>query len=101
MAVKVSLFLKSDNQKDYVHGFRLNYSDKENNLNNINPKDKFNFKKTWPDGRIAPVKGIHSLWAESIISGRPVIPGLSEGLISQKVSEGIKRSSSSGFTTKI
>ena len=96
-----SLFLKSDNQKDYVHGFRLIYSDKKNNLNNINPKDEFIFKKTWADGRIAPVKGIHSLWAESIINGKPVVPGLSEGLLSQKVSEGIKQSASSGFTTQI
>ena len=96
-----SLFLKSDNQKDYVHGFRLIYSDKKNNLNYINPKDKFNFKKTWSDGRIAPVKGIHSLWAESIRNGTPVVPGLSEGLLSQKVSEGIMRSASSGFMTQI
>ena len=96
-----SLFLKSDNQKDYVHGFRLIYSDKKNNLNYINPKDKFNFKKTWSDGRIAPVKGIHSLWAESIRNGTPVVPGLSEGLLSQKVSEGIKQSASSGFMTQI
>ena len=96
-----SLFLKSDNQKDYVHGFKLLYSDKKNNLNYINPKEQFIFKKTWADGRIAPVKGIHSLWSESIINGRPVVPGLSEGLLSQKVSEGIKRSASSGFMTKI
>ena len=96
-----SLFLKSGNQKDYVHGFSLIYSDKENNLNNINPKDEFIFKKTWADGRIAPVKGIHSLWAESIINGTPVVPGLSEGVQSQKVCEGIKQSASSGFTTQI
>ncbi len=96
-----SLFLKSDNQKDYVHGFKLLYSDKKNNLNYINPKEQFIFKKTWADGRIAPVKGIHSLWSESILNGRPVVPGLSEGLLSQKVSEGIKCSASSGFTTKI
>ena len=70
-------------------------------MHNIIPKDKFILKKTWADGRIAPVKGIHSLWAESIISGTPVIPGLSEGLVSQKVSEGIKQSAYSGFKTKI
>ena len=96
-----SLFLKSDNQKDYVHGFRLLYSDKENKLSNVNPKDEFNFKKTWADGRIAPVKAIHSLWAESIINETPVVPGLSEGLLSQKVSEAIKQSASSGFRTQM
>ena len=96
-----SLFLKSNNQRDYVHGFRLLHSDNKNKLNNINPKDEFTLKKTWDDGRIAPVMRIHSIWAKSIINGTPVVPGLSEGLLSQKVSEGIKQSSSSGFTTQI
>lgn len=96
-----SLFLRSDNQKDYVHGFKLLHSDKENKLNNINPKDEFIFKKTWADGRIAPVKDIHSLWAESIINRTPVVPGLSEGLLSQKVSEAIRYSASTSFTTQI
>ena len=96
-----SLFLKSDNQKDYVHGFKLIHSDKDNNLNYINPRDEFTFKKIWADGRIAAVKDIHSLWAKSIISGTPIVPGLSEGLLSQKVSEGIKQSASFGFMTKI
>ncbi len=96
-----SLFLKSNNQKDYVHGFTLIHSDKENKLNNVSPKNKFIFKKTWADGRIAPVKGIHTLWAESILKGIPVVPGLSEGLLSQKVSEGIKQSAISGFKTQI
>tara|TARA_Y100000589_G_scaffold54037_1_gene44874 strand:- start:70 stop:510 length:441 start_codon:yes stop_codon:yes gene_type:complete len=96
-----SLFLKSDNQKDYVHGFRLVHSDEKNNLNNIKPNDEFIFKKTWADGRIAPVKAVHSLWAESMINGIPVVPGLREGLLSQKVSEGIKQSASSGLRTEI
>ena len=94
-------FFLSDNQKDYVHGFRLLITDNENKLNNVNPKEVFNFEKTWADGRIAPVKCIHALWADSIISGTPVVPGLSEGLLSQKVSEGIMQSAASGFKTKI
>ena len=96
-----SLFLKSENQKDYIHGFSLNYSDKENKLININPRDEYLFEKTWSDGRIAPVKLIHSLWRNSIVKGIPVIPGLSEGLQSQKVCEGIKQSALSGLTAKI
>tara|TARA_Y100000589_G_scaffold328978_1_gene374343 strand:+ start:467 stop:1549 length:1083 start_codon:yes stop_codon:yes gene_type:complete len=96
-----SLFLRSDNQKDYVHGFSLLYSDKENKLHNINPKDEFIFRKTWADGRVAPVKLIHSLWAESIIRGTPIVPGLSEGLLSQKVADCIRQAASSGFVTQI
>ncbi len=96
-----SLFLKSENQKDYVHGFNLIYSDKQNQLNNIIAQDKFLFNKTWADGRIAPVKLIHSLWYESIIKGTPIIPGLSEGLRSQKVCEKIKESALSGLSANI
>ena len=96
-----SLFLRSENQKDYVHGFNLIYSDKENKLHDIYPKKKYLFEKTWTDGRIAPVKVIHSLWAESIIRGTPIIPGLSEGLLSQKVSDAIKQSATTGLLTEI
>ena len=96
-----SLFLKSQNQKDYVHGFNLIYSDKQNNLKTINPEKEYLFEKTFEDGRIAPVKLIQSLWKESIIKGTPIIPGLSEGLQSQKVCEGIKQSALSGMATKI
>ena len=96
-----SLFLKSENQKDYVHGFNLSISDKKDKLHNISPDTSFNFEKTWTDGRIAPVKRIQTLWAMSIINQTPVIPGLSEGLSSQRVCEAIRKSSDSGICIKI
>ena len=96
-----SLTLKSENQKDYVHGFNLKFSDKEDKTHNFTADPIFNFEKTWSDGRIAPVKRIQNLWAESIISGKPIIPGLSEGLISQRVCEAIKKSSESGTSMYI
>tara|TARA_Y100000589_G_scaffold289117_1_gene290986 strand:- start:71 stop:1159 length:1089 start_codon:yes stop_codon:yes gene_type:complete len=96
-----SLFLVSDNQKDYVHGFRLTYSNNENIIKTIQPIDKFAFKKTWTDGRIAPVQRIQNLWGECILNNTPIIPGLSEGVKSQKVCDAIKESSDSGFTIEI
>jgi hypothetical protein len=42
------------------------------------------FPTTWSDGRVAPVARIQSWWSESIKAGSPMIPGLSEGLASQK-----------------
>ena len=96
-----SLFLKSENQKDYVHGFNLKYSNKEDKPYNLPADPLYNFEKTWSDGRIAPVKRIHNLWAESINNQTPVIPGLSEGLTSQRVCEAIRRSSESGISKKI
>ncbi len=96
-----SLFLKSENQNDYVHGFNLKISNRENKTYNMSPDPHYNFEKTWTDGRIAPVKRIQSLWAESINNQTPVIPGLSEGLSSQRVCEAIRKSSESGLNIKI
>ena len=96
-----SLILKSENQKDYVHGFNLKYSNKENNVQNLTADSSFNFQKTWTDGRIAPVLRIQNLWAESIFNKTPIIPGLHEGLDSHKVCEAIKESSKSGLRIKI
>ena len=96
-----SVFLRSKNQKDYVHGFHLKYSNKEDKTYNLNADPLYNFEKTWSDGRIAPVKKIHDLWAKSINNQTPVIPGLSEGLCSQRVCEAIRQSSESGICIKI
>ena len=96
-----SLFLSSNNQKDYVHGFNLNLVDKANKGKAISADDRFHFDKIWSDGRIAPVKYIHDLWSESIRNKTPVIPGLYEGLKSQRVCEAIKLSSETGITVEI
>ena len=96
-----TLFLRSENQKDYVHGFNLKFSKKDDKTYNMDADPIYNFKKTWTDGRIAPVKRIHDLWAESINNQTPVIPGLSEGLRSQRVCEAIRKSSESGLNIKI
>ena len=96
-----SLFLSSENQKDYVHGFNLKFSNKEDKKFNLPADPLYNFEKIWSDGRIAPVRKIHNLWAESIKNQTPVIPGLSEGLRSQRICEAIKNSSESGICIKI
>ena len=96
-----SLFLSSSNQKDYIHGFKLSIADKFNNLKSIEEDKKFIFDKTWSDGRIAPVKYIHNLWAESIKNKTPIIPGLYEGIQSQKVCEAIRLSSENSISINI
>ena len=98
---KGTLFLKSENQNDYVHGFNLTHIDEFNKLTTISPNDEFLFDKTWKDGRIAPVKRIHNWWANSILEKKPIIPGLSEGLNSQRICEAIINSSTSEITTEI
>ncbi len=96
-----TLVLSSDNQSDYVHGFGLWYSTKGKVLKNIQPDADISFSKIWTDGRIAPVARIQSWWAQSIKEGTPVIPGLAEGLASQKVCDKIKESNSIGMKLEI
>lgn len=93
---KGSLLLGSNNQKDYVHGFGLWAANNGEPLTTITPNEEFTFSKTWTDGRIAPVERIQRWWAKSIYEGQPIIPGLSEGLASQKVCDMLKESAVSG-----
>ena len=79
-----SLILGSDNQKDYVHGFSLCLTRDGEATKVIQPDADLAFPTTWSDGRIAPVARVQGWWADSIRSGRPMVPGLSEGLLSQK-----------------
>ena len=78
-----SLVLGSTNQKDYVHGFALTIHRGDEAPRNIQPDEDLRFSTTWSDGRVAPVARVQSWWAESIQSGRPMVPGLAEGLASQ------------------
>ena len=78
-----SLVLGSANQKDYVHGFTLTIQKSGEAPRTIEPDDDLRLPTTWSDGRVAPVARLQSWWAESIQSGRPMVPGLAEGLASQ------------------
>ena len=96
-----TLILCSENQKDYVHGFNLWFSENGEILKNIQPDSDLAYSKIWTDGRIAPVARIQRWWSESIKQGTPVIPGLVEGLASQKVCDKVKESSSEGMRLEI
>ena len=96
-----TIILSSDNQKDYVHGFGLWFSQTGEVLKNIQPDLDLSFSKTWTDGRIAPVARIQNWWVQSIKEGTPVIPGLMEGLSSQKVCDKVKESNSIGMKQEI
>ena len=78
-----SLVLGSANQKDYVHGFTLTIQKSGEAPRTVEPDEDLRFPTTWSDGRVAPVARLQSWWAESIRSGRPMVPGLAEGLASQ------------------
>ncbi len=79
-----TLVLGSDNQADYVHGFGLWHSQGGEPLRPIEPDPQWAFERTWEDGRIAPVERIHTWWSQAIDQGRPMVPGLGEGVLSQR-----------------
>ena len=79
-----TVVLGSDNQADYVHGFGLWQSEGGEPLRAIEPNPQWGFGRTWEDGRIAPVERIHRWWSNAIDQGRPMVPGLGEGVLSQR-----------------
>ncbi len=76
--------LGSDNQADYVHGFNLWLARGNEPLRRVEPDPRWAFARTWEDGRIAPVERLHGWWSEAVRQGRPMVPGLSEGVASQR-----------------
>ena len=91
-----SISLSSTNQKDYVHGFNLWCTELNQQPKPIKPSSNLLFPKTWSDGRIAAVSRIQGWWSNSIKNQVPIIPGLSEGLFSQRVCDKMKQSSEIG-----
>jgi len=76
--------LGSDNQADYVHGFNLWLSRNGEPLRRQEPDPRWAFARTWEDGRIAPVERLHGWWSQAIREQRPMVPGLTEGVASQR-----------------
>jgi predicted dehydrogenase len=75
--------LGSDNQKDYVHGFRLWGSEGGEPLSELSIPDRLQFRRAYSDGRIAPFIGVVDRWVEAIETGKPFAPSLTEGVYSQ------------------
>jgi predicted dehydrogenase len=76
--------LGSDNQADYVHGFNLWLARGGEPLRRLEPEPDLAFRRTWEDGRIAPVARLHGWWSDAAREGRPMVPGLAEGVVSQR-----------------
>ena len=78
-----TLVLGSDNQKDYVHGFRLWRGLAGNPLVEVEIPKRLEFTQTYPDGRLAPFIRVIDRWVEGIETGKIMIPSLKEGVYSQ------------------
>jgi len=91
-----TLVLGSDNQKDYVHGFKLLGSQKNEPLQELEIPDRLAFAKTYEDGRIAPIARVVDEWVHSIHTGETRSPSLKEGVISQILMDACHRSHETG-----
>lgn len=100
-----TLVLGSDNQDDYVHGFGLWIARPGEALRPVAPDAELAFRRTWGDGRIAPVERLHGWWAQAIREQRPMVPGLLEALASQRCCDQARQSAPTnppiGITTNM
>lgn len=78
-----TLVLGSDNQKDYVHGFRLWGSQNGQPLTELEIPEQLQFPQTYTDGRLAPFIRVVDRWIQSIEPGKSLTPSLKEGVYSQ------------------
>ena len=92
-----SLVLGSSNQSDYVHGFQLWQARAGEGLQLVEPDPLLAFERTWVDGRVAPVQRILHGWATAVREGKPVVPGLSEAVMSQACCDLALRSARDGL----
>jgi hypothetical protein len=91
-----TLVLGSSNQADYVHGFQLWKALPGEPLRPVEPDPALAFARTWEDGRVAPVQRLIGWWAEAIREGRPMVPGLTEAVSSQRCCDLARESDASG-----
>jgi predicted dehydrogenase len=96
-----SLVLGSPNQADYVHGFSLQHSAAGGEPVALAADPALAFPHTWPDGRVAPVRRLIQWWAEAALEGRPMLPGLAEAALSQRVCDLALVSADTGLRQKL
>jgi predicted dehydrogenase len=96
-----TLVLGSSNQSDYVHGFQLWRSRDGGPLEELAADPQIAFQQTWPDGRLAPVRRVIQWWAEAAQAGRPMVPGLAEAVLSQRVCDQALQSADTGLRQSI
>lgn len=78
-----TLVLGSDNQKDYVHGFRLLAAPAGKSLTEVEIPKRLAFPQVHTDGRLAPFIRVVEQWVQGIDTGKVMTPSLKEGVYSQ------------------
>lgn len=98
---KGTLVLGSDNQQDYVHGFRVWGSQKGQALAEIKTPQNLEFPCIFPDGRIAPIIRVIEQWVNAIDEGKQPVSGLYEGVYSQLLMDLTQESHATGTWVKV
>jgi predicted dehydrogenase len=91
-----SLVLGSDNQKDYVHGFRLWGAQAGEAMTELSLPERLEFPQTYEDGRLAPFLRTIDRWVQGIDGGKALTPSLREGVYSQILMDLTRESSVMG-----
>jgi predicted dehydrogenase len=78
-----TLILGSDNQKDYVHGFKLWGAPVGQELAELEIPKQLAFEQVFADGRIAPFIRVIDQWVLSLDRQESLSPSLKEGVYSQ------------------
>ncbi|MEH2242377.1 Gfo/Idh/MocA family protein [Nostoc sp.] len=78
-----TLILGSENQKDYIHGFRVWGSQPGKPLTEIEIPNRLIFPKNYADGRICAFIRVVDQWVQGIERNQEITPSLQEGIYSQ------------------
>lgn len=91
-----TLVLGSDNQSDYVHGFKLWAARMGESLAEVEIPTRLEFPQTFTDGRLAPFIRVVDRWVQSIDQGKSLTPSLEEGIYSQLLMDLTHQSNQTG-----
>jgi len=78
-----TLIVGSENQKDYIHGFRVWGSQPGKPLSEIEIPLRLKFPENYADGRISAFIRVVDQWVQGIEHRKQIIPSLREGVYSQ------------------
>ncbi|MBD2244081.1 Gfo/Idh/MocA family oxidoreductase [Nostoc sp. FACHB-888] len=78
-----TLIVGSENQKDYIHGFRVWGSQPGKPLTEIEIPNRLIFPKNYADGRISAFIRVVDQWVQGIDRNQEITPSLREGIYSQ------------------
>jgi predicted dehydrogenase len=78
-----TLVLVSENQKDYIYGFRVYGSPTGKPLTEVQIPHRLTFKKNYTDGRISAFMRVVDEWVQGIDRQEVIVPSLREGVYSQ------------------